>query len=336
MVRSGLPRKVEIAVHNPVPRERRSGGTDMRSIVYALTMSTALAGLIAMPAPAGGKTACKKTASLAKKSCKLESYAEKRLEEGKCLQSRYGDVVSECLAEARDAAREELEECRARFPARLEVCGALEEDVYDPVLDPADFVETITNPFAPYAPGSHWAYEGMTEEGLERVEVDVLSDTRTILGIEATVVRDRVFLEGELVEDTVDWLAQDVGGNVWYLGEIAQNFEDGRLVDLDGSWETGEDGGKPGFWMKGYPEVGDVYRQEFLLREAEDIGEVLSLSEVVTVPVGTFTDCLQTRDSTPIEPDVFEHKFYAPGVGLLLEVNPETGEQLELVEFWLP
>ena len=88
--------------------------------------------------------------------------------------------------------------------------------------------------------------------------------------------------------------------------------------------------------MKGSPAVGDVYRQELLLREAEDIGEVLSLSEEVSVPAGSFTDCLQTRDDTPIEPEVFEHKFYAPGVGAVLEVNPETGEKLELIEFVLP
>jgi hypothetical protein len=308
----------------------------MRPIVYVLTLSTALVGLVAAPAAAGGRNACGRTAWLAGKSCKLESHAGLRLEEGKCLQSTDAAAVRECLGEATEAAKEEREECRARHEARLEVCDALDEDVYDPVLDPADFVDTITNPFAPYAPGSHWVYEGMTEEGFERVEVDVLWSTRTILGIEATVVQDRVFLDDELIEDTVDWLAQDIGGNVWYLGEIAQNFEDDNLVDLEGSWEAAVDGAKPGFWMKGDPDVGDVYRQEFLLREAEDIGEVLSLSEAVTVSAGSFTGCLQTKDYTPIEPDVFEHKFYAPGIGLVLEVNPETGEQLELVEFSLP
>ena len=134
----------------------------------------------------------------------------------------------------------------------------------------------------------------------------------------------------------MDWLAQDVDGNVWYLGEVAQNFENGKFANLDGSWEAGVDGAKPGFWMKGDPAVGDVYRQELLLREAEDVGAVLSLSETVTVSAGSFAHCLQTRDATPLEPGVFGHNFYAPGVGLVLEVNPETGEQLELVEFSLP
>jgi hypothetical protein len=308
----------------------------MRSIVYILALSTALMGLIAAPAAAGGRTACERTASLAKKSCKLESQADKRLEEGKCLQSTDAAAVRECLDEAKEAAGEERGECGDRHEARLEVCDALEEDVYDPDLVPADFVATITNPFAPFAPGAHWVYEGMTDEGLERIEVDVLFGTRTILGIEATVVQDRAFLNGELIEDTVDWLAQDMDGNVWYLGEVAQNFEDDKLANLDGSWEAGVDGAKAGLWMKGAPAVGDVYRQELLLREAEDIGEVLSLTEEVTVSAGSFSNCLQTGDYTPIEPDVLEHKFFAPGVGLVLEVVPETGEQIELIEFTLP
>lgn len=308
----------------------------MRSIVTFLTLGTALAGLVASPAVAGGRSACEQTARMARKSCKLETRADRRLEEGKCLQKTDARTVAQCRAEVREAEREAREECSDRYEARLEVCDALGENVYDPVLESADFVPAIDNPFAPYAPGAHWVYEGMTEEGLERIEVDVLWGTRSIFGIEATEVQDRVFLNGELIEDTVDWLAQDVDGNVWYLGEVAQNFEGDKLANLDGSWETGFDGAKAGFWMKGAPTAGDVYRQEFQLREAEDIGEVLSLSEAVAVPAGSFTDCLQTKDYSPLEPDVVEHKFFAPGVGLVLEVNPETGEQIELIEFALP
>lgn len=308
----------------------------MRSILLPTSACLAALALLATPPVADARTVCKQTASLAVKSCRLESQSDRRLEEGKCLQSDDANAVRDCQSEAKQAAKEEREDCADRHEARLDVCDDLDEDVYDPVLDPADFVATITNPFAPFSPGRHWVYEGMTAEGFERVEVEVLSETRAILGIEATVVRDRAFLDGELIEDTVDWLAQDVDGNVWYLGEVAQNFEDGKLVDLEGSWEAGVDGAKPGFWMKGSPAVGDLYRQEFLLREAEDVAEVVSLSESVTVPAGSFSGCLQTRDYTPLEPDTFERKFYASGVGLLLEVNPETGERLELVEFTVP
>ena len=75
-----------------------------------------------------------------------------------------------------------------------------------------------------------------------------------------------------------------------------------------------------------------VHGQEFLLGEAEDVGLVISLGETVTVPYGTFTDCLQTEDFSPLEPGVFERKFYAPGIGVILEIDLESGERTELIE----
>ena len=116
------------------------------------------------------------------------------------------------------------------------------------------------------------------------------------------------------------------------FGEIAKNYEDGELVDLEGSWEAGVDGAKAGIIMKADPQVGDVYRQEFFLGDAEDMGEVLSLSGDETVPAADCdNECLVTKDYTPIEPDVEENKYYAPGVGPILEVDVETGERVELV-----
>ena len=127
-------------------------------------------------------------------------------------------------------------------------------------------------------------------------------------------------------------LAQDVEGNVWYFGELSMEFEDGEPVGLEGSWEAGEDGAKPGIVMWANPEVGEVYRQEFFLTEAEDMGEVLSLDQTVTVPYGRFENCVMTKDFTPIEPDVEENKFYASGVGVVLEIDVESGERAELVD----
>lgn len=45
-----------------------------------------------------------------------------------------------------------------------------------------------------------------------------------------------------------------------------------------------------------------------------------------------FTDCVQTEDFTPLEPDALEHKFHAEGIGVVLEVDVESGERLELIE----
>jgi hypothetical protein len=301
-----------------------------------LAFGAAVFGLLALPAAAGAKSACPKTATLAKKSCELEVKSDRSLEEGKCLQSSDPAAAKACQAEVKAASKEEKGDCADQLEARQDLCESLGEDVYDPVLDPADFVAAIDNPYAPFAVGRTWVYEGTTKEGVERIEIEVLDETRTILGIEARVVRDRGFLDGELIEDTDDWVAQDVDGNVWYLGEISKNYEDGQIVDVEGSWEAGVDGAKPGFWMKAAPMVGDFYRQEFLLGEAEDAVEVLSLTEAVDVPAGSFPSCLQTRDFTPVEPDALEHKFYAPDVGLVLELDPESGDRLELIEYTVP
>ncbi len=201
---------------------------------------------------------------------------------------------------------------------------------YAPELDPADFVATIDNPYLPFTPGSQWTYEETNDDGeTEHIEVAVQDETRVIAGITATVVRDTVTLDRVLVEDTRDWFAQDVEGNVWYLGEDVDNYdEDGELVDHEGSFEHGVDGAFGGIVMLADPQVGDAYRQEFYPGEAEDLGEVVRTGEEVSVPFGDFQDVLVTRDWNPLEPEVIEEKWYAPGVGLVREakVAGETGE----------
>ncbi len=201
---------------------------------------------------------------------------------------------------------------------------------YAPELDPADFVETIDNPYLPFVAGSRWTYEETSGDGeVERIEVEVQEETRDIAGITATVVRDTVTLDGVLVEDTFDWFAQDTEGNVWYLGEDVDNYDDqGNLVDHDGSFEHGVDGAYAGIVMRADPRVGDAYRQEYYPGEAEDLGEVISRDETVSVPFGDFEDVVVTRDWNPLDPDVVEEKYFAPGVGLVYEtkVQGDTGE----------
>ena len=140
-------------------------------------------------------------------------------------------------------------------------------------------------------------------------------------------------MAGELIEDTADWYAQDSAGNVWYFGELSKNYEEGELVDIDGSWKAGVDGAIPGIVMLADPRPGDVYRQEYALGEAEDMATVVNRDEeAVVVPYGDFSEeILKNGEYTPIDPEVFEFKYYSPGVGMVLEVNPETGERVELV-----
>jgi hypothetical protein len=193
-------------------------------------------------------------------------------------------------------------------------------------LDPADFVDGIDNEYWPMAPGSKWVYEETDEEGnMLRVEVTVTDETKKILGIDATVVHDVVTENGELKEDTFDWYAQDKDGNVWYLGEDTKEYEGGKVKSTKGSWEAGVDGAQAGVIMPAAPRVGLVYRQEYYKDEAEDRGEILALGERVEVPYGTFEDVLKTKDTTPLEPDVLEHKYYAKDVGPVLTVDVGGG-----------
>jgi hypothetical protein len=153
------------------------------------------------------------------------------------------------------------------------------------------------------------------------------------MGISTTVVRDTVYLDGEMIEDTYDWYAQDTDGNVWYLGEDTHEYEDGVAVNANGAWEAGVDGALPGIVMLADPTVGAAYRQEYLAGEAEDMGEVIVVGGSVDVPAGSYDDVVVTRDWTPLEPDVIEEKTYARGVGFVFEEKPGTGETLGLVEF---
>lgn len=194
------------------------------------------------------------------------------------------------------------------------------------------FVDTIDNPYLAFEVGKVFVYEGETDEGLERVVVDVTDETKVILGVTTTVVHDQAFLDGELVEDTFDWFAQDSAGNVWYFGEASCEIEDGVCVSTEGSWEAGVDGAEPGIVMLADPIVSATYQQEFAEDVAEDMAKVLSLEESVETERGEFDGVLETMEWTPLEPGAREHKFYAPGVGLVLELSPRGGnETIELV-----
>jgi hypothetical protein len=208
----------------------------------------------------------------------------------------------------------------------------------DPVdLDPADFVKEIDNPYWPMKRGSRWVYEEKDSEGATRIVVTVTSRAKTVMGIEATVVRDVVTEDGELREDTFDWYAQDKEGNVWYLGEDTKEYEGGKVVSTKGSWEAGVDGAQAGVIMPAKPEVGMKYRQEYYKGEAEDEAEVLSLDEHVEVPFGKLDHASQTKETTPLEPDVVEHKYYVRGVGLVLAKGVSgSSSREELVEYRKP
>lgn len=200
-------------------------------------------------------------------------------------------------------------------------------------INPADFVATIDNPYIPLIPGTRFIYEGSAEDVALRVETTVTTETRTVMGVTCVVVRDLAYEDGELVEETYDWYAQDVKGNVWYFGEASQTIEDGEVVDTHGSWEAGVDGAQPGIIMPADPVVGQPYAQEVAPGIAEDMAEVARLGESIIVPYGSFKGVLVIKEWNPLDPGVTEEKFYAPGVGLILEMAIEgEDERVELID----
>jgi hypothetical protein len=201
---------------------------------------------------------------------------------------------------------------------------------YDPAIVPADFSTTIDNRYLSFKPGTVFTYK---QTSGDVVEQDVLDRTKTILGIQTVVVHDfSMSAAGEMLEDTYDYFAQDRAGNVWYFGEDTKAYS-GTTVSTAGSWIAGESCAKPGIVMTASPSVGDHYRQEYRPAEAEDEAEVVSLTETVMVPYGTFSNCLQTKETTALAPGDVENKYYCPDVGLILSVDVgsiDAGKREEL------
>jgi hypothetical protein len=200
-----------------------------------------------------------------------------------------------------------------------------------PMPPPSRFVDQIDNPYMPLQPGTTLIYHGTTNQGREVDRVTTTHDTKKILGVEARVILDYATLNGRPEEKTFDWFAQDKVGNVWYLGEKSFDWRDGKWVENDGSWQAGIDGAKAGIAMEAHPKEGDVYRQEYYKGHAEDVARILETRASVSVPYGHFEHVVVTRDWTPLEPDVVEHKYFAPGVGEAKSVMVRGGTEVSVL-----
>jgi hypothetical protein len=205
---------------------------------------------------------------------------------------------------------------------------------YRPRIVPARFQGAVDNPFYPLVPGTTFRFvERQGGETRENV-VTVTHDTRTILGVKCVVVHDQVREKGTLAEETFDWYAQDAQGNVWYFGEATREFQGKGRVSTEGSWEAGVAGAQPGIVMRGHAVPGGPYRQEYLAGHAEDVGQVVAVDDPVTVPFGSLTGCLRTREWSLLAPGV-ETKWYARGIGLV-RTRSTSGEIAELVSVTRP
>ena len=203
---------------------------------------------------------------------------------------------------------------------------------YSPAIDPANFVSTIDNRYWPLKPGTGYHYKGVRGTTAQTDDEIVTHQTKQILGVTSTVVRDTVSQHGNPVERTFDYYAQDKQGNVWYMGERALEKQHGRMVVASDSWLSGVKGGQPGIIMPGNPQVGDKYRQEYYPPgQALDEATVLKTDGAVKVPNGSYKHVLVTSEFSPLEPQT-EQKYYVPGLGEAAErVVKGHHEEFQLV-----
>jgi hypothetical protein len=294
------------------------------------------------------------------KACALDAGASFTTTLANCENAPTGAVRASCREDARSARQEDLVMCREVREAREDTCDLLGENRYapDPLVDPDNaFIDPNDIPES-YAPNPYVSLEaGRTlvlrggEQSAEIVVVHVTDQTREIEDVPCRVVADVVVEaaseDGEVgyepIELTDDWLAQDVGGDVFYCGELTRGYEDGVLRTLEGSFEAGRDFAKAGVLIRAAPAVGETHRQEFALGEAEDIVRYVDTAAIPPREEGgeneTFpcapNGCLKTFEFTPLEPGSGEFKYYLAGVGQVLGVALEddepTGERDELL-----
>jgi hypothetical protein len=186
--------------------------------------------------------------------------------------------------------------------------------------NPANFVSRIDNPWYPLIPGTTFVYTGVKDGQPQRDVLKVTHATKVILGVRCTVLQDNVYVRGHLSERTTDWYAQDKQGTVWYFGEsTAELNAKGKVTSTAGTWQAGVNGAQAGIFMVLHPKVGQSFRQEYYKGQAEDHFQVLNLSATVHTPAASSTHALLTKEWTPLEPGVIDHKLYVRGVGNVKE-----------------
>jgi hypothetical protein len=196
---------------------------------------------------------------------------------------------------------------------------------------PSSFTTRVDNQWFPLLPGTRWVYTGVKDGKQSRDFVVVTHQTRKIEGVPCVAVSDRLYLLGRLEERTTDWYTQDSSGNVWYFGENTAEFDaHGRVKSTEGTWMAGVHGAKPGIYIPGHPRLGQSALQEFYKGHAEDHFKVIGLFRAVVR--GRVTNTLLTKEWTPLEPGVIDHKMYVRGIGTVLEQSQEgPNERNELV-----
>lgn len=298
---------------------------------------------------------CTQTAQALFQACTTGVNEDSLVKRAICINLSDVGERDACFQELQSEKSEGLEECLDQREWRVDACKLLGQDRYDPDFNPANFDTdfrnlTKPNPYFPLGIGNKSTYRSVTDAEFNTVEV--LNQTKLIDGVTCVVVRDKVFKNGSLMENTDDWYAQATDGNVWYCGEEVKDYEvfEGdrpkrpELVAIDGSFKAGRDGAKPGIIFLASPKKGNVYLEEFSLSNAEDVTVILSstysfgknpdLDRMVPQQLANrfcSNDCIVTKNFSLLEPGVIARKYYARGVGVFLEVEFDPDAVIQLV-----
>ena len=189
----------------------------------------------------------------------------------------------------------------------------------------------ITNPWLPLASLKQDILEGTEDRKKIRIERTMKPDIRKTfkiggVDVEALVMEDREFEDGELTEVTLDYFAQSDDGTVYYLGEDVDEYKDGKVSGHSGAWMFGKDTQTPGVIIPGNPKVGDRFKSEDVSATISESDEVVSVTDTVTTPAGTYHDCVRIREA--LADGSIEFKCYAKGVGVVREQVPPDGDVL--------
>ncbi len=187
----------------------------------------------------------------------------------------------------------------------------------------------VTNPWFTLKPGNRLVYRG-SDEGVPIEDIFFVTyRTRVVDGVRCRVIRDRVLQRGVLRERTTDWYAQTKRGTVWYFGEnTALLNRRGHVTSREGSFQSGRDGAEAGIFMPAHPHVGDTFRQESYPGHAQDRFRILSLNGRTRGPLVATRHAMLTKETTPLERGVVDHKYYVRDIGTVTEKTVRGGSEL--------
>jgi len=183
---------------------------------------------------------------------------------------------------------------------------------------------TGSNPYFILQPGYQLVFNGVEDNEPLNVTSTVLDQTKVVGdGIVARAVEEKTVNSktGDLIEITRDYFAICKENNsVFYFGEDVDNYENGKVVDHEGSWLHGSDNARAGLIMPGIILLGSKYYQEIAPDVAMDKSEIVGVNETVNVPSGSFSGVIHMKETSDLEPAIAaEENLHAPGVGQVID-----------------